>query len=92
MLRKIALAMCLIGIINAMACLAGAAILGGAADPMKPGETRYYEASHAHRMEVTALAWHYSSIHGSTLVITHPMALLGRLVLVWPRRVLSETK
>jgi hypothetical protein len=88
---KVAAWMMGIGLANIVAFMIGAGIIGGDSRPSKPGETGYYVSNRGHRREVSALVWHYSSLHKSAVRITTPPLMLGGLFLVW-RRSLKQTK
>jgi hypothetical protein len=54
-----------------------ALMLGGDALNGKIEDGRYYLANHGRFTEVSSAVWHYSRAHVISVLITHPLGILG---------------
>jgi len=75
-MKKWALIVFVVAVVNFVAFLIGAAKLGGDAVNGKMQDGRYYVADHGKLTEVSHAAFTYSRIHCYTLFVTHPLALV----------------
>lgn len=75
-MKKWALIVFIVAVVNFVAFLIGAAKLGGDAVNGKTEDGRYYVADHGKLTEVSHAAFTYSRIHCYTLFITHPLAMV----------------
>ena len=75
-MKKWALIVFVVAVLNFVAFMIGAAKLGGDAVNGKMEDGRYYVADHGKLTEVSCAAFTYSRIHCYTLFVTHPLALL----------------
>lgn len=80
-MKKWALIVFVVAVVNFVAFLIGAAKLGGDAVNGKMENGRYYVADHGKLTEVSRAAFTYSRIHCYTVFITHPLAILFGLAL-----------
>ena len=67
--------------VNFLVFLAVALYLGGDALNGKEEHGRYFLGSHGHYTEASALVFQYSKVHGRSVEITIPLAILLGLVL-----------
>lgn len=75
-MKKWALIVFVVAVVNFVAFLIGAAKLGGDAVNGKTEDGRYYVADHGKLTEVSQAAFTYSRIHCYTLFVTHLLAAL----------------
>ncbi len=74
--------MVLLGVLNFMAFMAFCMSIGGSAGNDGIHDGRYFVNEHGRETEVSALAFELNQIHGRSIWITHPMAMVGMLILV----------
>jgi hypothetical protein len=70
------------GILNFVVYWHLSVYLGGNALSGRVENGKYYLASHGRRTEVSRAMWEYSHRHSKSIQITHPLALLG-VLLIW---------
>lgn len=75
-MKKWALIVFVVAVLNFVAFAVAAATLGGDAVNGKVQDGRYYLASHGKLTEVSHAVFTYSRIHCYTLFVTHPLALV----------------
>lgn len=79
-MKKWALIVFVVAVVNFVTFLIVAAKLGGDAVNGKIQDGRYYVADHGKLTEVSHAAFTYSRIHCYTLFVTHPLALVFGLL------------
>jgi hypothetical protein len=72
----------LLGVLNFMAFMAFCMNIGGSAGNGGIRDGRYFVNEHGKEHEVSALTFELNQTHGRSLWITHPMAIVGMLILV----------
>lgn len=72
----------LLGVLNFMAFMAFCVNIGGSAGNGGIRDGRHFVNEHGKEHEVSALTFELNQIHGRSLWITHPMAIVGMLILV----------
>lgn len=72
----------LFGVINFMAFMAFCMNIGGSSGNGGIRDGRYFVNEHGKETEVSALIFELNQTHGRLLWITHPMAMIGMLILV----------
>jgi hypothetical protein len=70
-----------IGFLNFLAFAIIAGCLGGDALNGKSVDGRYYLSNHGKTVEVSAAVFNYSRIHASSIMVTHPLAILCGFIL-----------
>ena len=70
-----------IGLLNFLAFAIIAIWLGGDALNGKSVDGRYFLSNHGKTVEVSAAVFNYSRIHASSIMITHPLAILCGFIL-----------
>lgn len=81
MMRYIGATLILIGVLNFTAFMAFCMNMGGSAGNGEIRDGRYFVSEHGKDHEISARAFQLNQIHGRSLWITHPMAILGVLIL-----------
>ena len=76
-IAKIGLAAFFIGIINFGAFCIIAVVLGGDAVSGHESAGKYFLANHGKLTEVSHFVFLYSRVHVYSLIVTHPLAILG---------------
>lgn len=69
------------GILNFLAFAIIASRLGGDALNGKSVDGRYFLSNHGKTIEVSEAVFNYSRIHASSIMITHPLAILCGFIL-----------
>jgi hypothetical protein len=82
-LPYLAVAAAVIGTVNFSWLFAESASLGGDAVNGYQLDGHYFVGSHGSYTEVSRTAWEWSQLHAMSLVITHPLAMLGMAVLLF---------
>jgi hypothetical protein len=77
LIKKKALVVIIVGIINFIWFAFESSLLGGDALNGFVKDGRYYLSNHGIYTEVTKTIWYYSKLHAESLFITHPLAILG---------------
>lgn len=72
----------LLGVLNFMAFMAFCMNIGGSAGNGGIRDGRHFVNEHGKETEVSALIFELNQTHGRLLWITHPMAMLGMMILV----------
>jgi hypothetical protein len=85
-MKKLPAIVFVIAIVNFLAFIIGAAVLGGDAVNGKSEAGRYYVANHGKLTEVSRAAFTYSRLHCHAVWVTHPLALLCGLLLFRQKR------
>jgi hypothetical protein len=80
MKRPIAIALILVGVLNFTSFMAFTLSLGGSAGNGEIRDGRCYVNEHGKETEVSSRTFRLNQIHGRTLWITHPLAMLGILL------------
>jgi hypothetical protein len=78
----VATMMVLLGVLNFVAFMAFCMNVGGSAGNGGIRNGRYFVSEHGKEAEVSSLTFKLNQTHGRSLWITHPMAVLGMLILV----------
>lgn len=65
------------GILNFIAFGVHSAMIGGSAGNGKERDGRYFVSDHGKDTEVSQETFYWSSIHGKSVFITHPLAIIG---------------
>jgi hypothetical protein len=82
-LPYLAVAAAVIGFVNFFWFFAESASLGGDAVNGYQLGGHYFVGSHGTYTEVSRSAWEWSQLHATSLVVTHPLAMLGMAVLLF---------
>jgi hypothetical protein len=91
-MKKWALIIFVVAVVNFVAFLIGAAALGGDAVNGKIEDGRYYVADHGKLTEVSRAAFTYSRIHCYTIFVTHPLAAVFGLMFFAQNRGRKESR
>lgn len=78
----IATIMILIGVLNFMTCMAFCINIGGSADNDGIRDGKYFVTEHGKAREVSAFTFKLNKIQSMSLLITHPTAIIGMLILM----------
>lgn len=77
LLAYLAGAAVLVGFLNFVWYIAEASVMGGIAALERSTNGRYYVSNHGQYTEVSESAWRRNLLHGTTVLVTHPLALVG---------------
>ena len=77
-----AIILVLLGALNFMAFMAFSMNIGGSAGNGRIRDGRYFVNEHGKETEVSASTFELNLTHGRSLWITHPMAMVGMLILI----------
>jgi hypothetical protein len=72
----------LVGVLNFAALITTSMSIGGSADPEASRNGRFFLSDHGTRTEVDESAYRFSLIHSRSVFITHPLAILGFVLLM----------
>ena len=82
MIKRIGFALFLLGIINFIAFGALSFKLGGTAHAGKLEDGRFYLGNHGKYSEASEGVYNYSLWHGRSIMVTHPLAIVGAIILI----------
>ena len=82
-MRMVGIAMMVIGALNFLSFMIVQARLGGTAMNGKTDGERYYLGNGGRYTEVSRSVFDYSTFHGISVSVTHPMMFIGAFVFAW---------
>jgi hypothetical protein len=80
-MKYFAYTLVVVGVLNFASFWVIALIVGGDAVGNPPQDGRYFVSEHGRRTEVSRSVYEYSLFHARSVWVTHPLALLGGVLL-----------